>query len=130
MKILKIMIVLLILILSVGAVCAAENSTEDDISTEILQNSQNEVYTTSEASFTNLTDEIESGGTTLDLTKDYAFNNATDNNTGILISKDNFVLNGNGHTIDAKNQSRIFNITGTNITLNNLIFNIKQCYFH
>ena len=33
MKILKIMIVLLILILSVGAVCAAENSTEDDIST-------------------------------------------------------------------------------------------------
>ena len=111
MKILKIMIVLLILIMTVGAVCAAENSTENDISTEILQNSQNEVYTTSEASFTNLTDEIENAGTTLDLTKDYAFNNETDNNTGILISKDNFVLNGNGHTIDAKNQSRIFNVT-------------------
>ena len=121
MKILKIMIVLLILILSVGAVCAAENSTEDDISTEILQNSQNEVYTTSEASFTNLTDEIESGGAVLDLNQDYTFNNETDNNTGILISKDNFILNGNGHTIDGKNQSRIFNITGNNITLNNLI---------
>lgn len=36
MKILKIMIVVLILILSVGSVCAAENSTEDDISTKIL----------------------------------------------------------------------------------------------
>ena len=100
MKILKIMIVLLILIMTVGAVCAAENSTEDDISTEILQNSQNEVYTTSEASFTNLTDEIESGGAVLDLNRDYTFNNETDNNTGILISKDNFILNGNGHTID------------------------------
>ena len=121
MKILKIMIVLLILIMTVGAVCAAENSTEDDISTEILQNSQNEVYTTSEASFTNLTDEIESGGAVLDLNRDYTFNNETDNNTGILISKDNFILNGNGHTIDGKNQSRILNITGNNITLNNLI---------
>ena len=124
MKFLKIMIVLLILIMSVGAVCATENIQNDNISTdsaEILKTSQNEVYATSEASFTNLTDEIENAGTTLDLTKDYAFNNATDNNTGILISKDNFVLNGNGHTIDAKNQSRIFNITGTNITLNNLI---------
>ena len=121
MKILKIMIVLLILILSVGAVCAAENSTEDDISTEILQNSQNEVYTTSEASFTNLTDEIGSGGAVLDLNQDYTFNNETDNNTGILISKDNFVLNGNGFTIDGKNQSRIFNITANNVTLNNLV---------
>ena len=71
MKILKIMIVLLILILSVGAVCAAENSTEDVISTEILQNSQNEVYTTSEASFTDLTDEIENATDTLDLTQFY-----------------------------------------------------------
>ena len=117
MKILKIMIVMLILIMSVGAVCAA-----DDISTDnIIETSQNEVYATGEASFTNLTDEIENTGTSLTLTKDYTFNNATDNNTGILISKDNFILNGNGHTIDGKNQSRLFNITGNNITLNNLI---------
>lgn len=43
MKILKIMILILILILSVGFVCAAENSTEDVISTKILQNSQNDI---------------------------------------------------------------------------------------
>ena len=124
MKILKIMIVLLILILSVGAVCATENSADDNIITdsqEIIQTSQNEAYSTDESSFTKLTEEIESAGTVLDLNQDYTFNNETDNNTGILINKDNFVLNGNGHTIDGKNQSRIFNITANNITLNNLI---------
>ena len=124
MKVLKIMIVLLILILSVGAVSAVENSTDDVISTdsqEILPTSQNEVYATSEASFTNLTDEIENAGTVLDLSQDYTFNNETDNNTGITIAKDNFVLNGNGFTIDGTNQSRIFNITGNNITLNDLV---------
>ena len=123
MKILKIMIVLLILILSVGAVCAAENTTDimSTDSQEILQTSQNEVYATSEASFTNLTDEITNADTFLELTKDYTFNNATDNNTGILISKDNFVLNGNGFTIDGNKQSRIFNITANNVTLSNLI---------
>ena len=80
MKILKIMIVILILIMSVGTVCAT-----DDISTDnqqILENSQNNVYTTSEASFTNLSDEIKNAGTYLELTKDYAFNNESDNYTG------------------------------------------------
>ena len=117
------MIVLLVLILSVGAVCAAENST--DIRSvdcqKILQTSQNGMYTTDEASFNDLADEIENTGMTLDLTKDYAFNNETDNNTGILITKDNFVLNGNGFTIDGNKQSRIFNITANNVTLSNLI---------
>ena len=37
-----------------------------------------------------------------------------------MIQKDNFVLNGNGHTIDAANQSRVFSISGNNVTLKNL----------
>ena len=68
-----------------------------------------------------LADEIENTGTSLDLNQDYAFNNNTDDKNGIVMSRDNFVLNGNGRTIDGKNQSRIFNITANNITLNNLI---------
>ena len=68
-----------------------------------------------------MADEIENTGTSLDLNHDYAFNNNTDDKNGIVISRDNFVLNGNGRTIDGKNQSRIFNITANNITLNNLI---------
>ena len=118
------MIVMLVLILSVGAVCAADDISDEAISDDgqdTLKITQNDIYTTGESSFSNLADEIENASTTLDLTKDYTFNNETDNNKGILITKDNFVLNGNGHTIDAKNQSRIFNITANNVTLTNLI---------
>ena len=130
---------MLILIMSVGAVCAAESITEDaigddskeiletvqedittDDSSDILETAQNDIYTASEDSFTNLTDEINSKDV-VDLSHDYKFNNETDNRSGIVISKDNFVLNGNGHTIDGKNQSRIFNITANNIILSNLI---------
>ena len=139
MKILKILIFMLILIMSVGAVCAAENISDDaigddskkilktvqedittDDSTDILKTTQNDIYTESDDSFTNLTDEI-NGKDVVDLSHDYKFNNETDNKNGIVIGKDNFVLNGNGHTIDGKNQSRIFNITANNVTLSNLI---------
>ena len=139
MKVLKILIVMLILIMSVGAVCAAESITDDamgddskeilepvqeDITTEdssdILETAQNDIYTASDDSFTNLTDEINSKDV-VDLTHDYKFNNETDDKSGIVISKDNFVLNGNGHTIDGNNQSRIFAIGGKNVTLSNLI---------
>ena len=124
MKIMKIMIVMLILIMSVGVVCAADDISDEIISDDgqdTLEITQYDIYTTGESSFSNLADEIENAGTSLDLTKEYTFNNATDNNTGILISKDNFVLNGNGHILDGNNQSRIFNITANNVTLNDLV---------
>ena len=139
MKVLKILIVMLILIMSVEAVCAAESISNDEISddgneiletvqedittddsSDILKTTQNYIYMANDDSFTNLTDEID-GKDVGDLSHDYRFNNETDDSNGILISKDNFVLNGNGHTIDANNQSRIFNITANNVTLSNLI---------
>ena len=124
MLVLIMLIVMLVLIMSVGAVCAADDISDEIISDggqDTLEITQDDIYTTGESSFSNLADEIENAGTTLDLTKDYTFNNATDNNTGILISKDNFVLNGNGFTIDGNKQSRIFNITANNITISNLV---------
>ena len=139
MKVLKILIVMLILIMSVGAVCAAESITDDaicddskeilqtvqedittDDSSDVLETAQNDIYTAGDDSFTNLTDEI-AGNDVVDLTHDYKFNNETDASNGIVIGKDNFVLNGNGRTIDGNNQSRLFTITGNNITLNDLI---------
>ena len=101
MKVLKLMIVVFILIMSVGAVCAAENITDDtigndskeisetvqkDITTNdnILKTTQNDIYTSSDDSFTNLTDEIQSKDT-VDLTHDYKFNNESDDNNGILL---------------------------------------------
>ena len=130
---------MLILIMSVGAVCAAESITDDaicddskeilqtvqedittDDSSDVLGTAQNDIYTAGDDSFTNLTDEI-AGNDVVDLTHDYKFNNETDASNGIVIGKDNFVLNGNGRTIDGNNQSRLFTITGNNITLNDLI---------
>ena len=136
---------MLILIMSVGAVCAAENITEDSVgdgsrdiletvqgdittddSSDILETAQNDIYTASEGSFTNLTDEI-TGKTSYDLTRNYKFNNETDNSKGIVIRNDNFVLNGNGFTIDANNQARAFAVIAKNVTINNLtIINAKM----
>ncbi len=121
--------------MSVGAVSAADLSEglEGDNCLQTDQNDNNikvndnlDVLESSqsndgEGSFTDLSDEIDAAGDSLDLTRDYKFNNDTDNNTGIVISKDNFVLDGKGHTIDGNNLSRIFNITGNNIKLTNLI---------
>ena len=53
----------------------------------------------------------------MNLTTDYSFNSGSDATTGITISKNNFILNGNGHTIDSMNLARLFTITGNNVTL-------------
>ena len=41
---------------------------------------------------------------------------------GIEIYKDNVVINGNNHAIDGGNKTRMFVITGKNITLKNIVF--------
>ena len=138
MRTLKILIIIVVLILSAGSACAAENLTGamDDDSYEILESvednitaddgsniqktAQNDICAAQDDSFTSLSDEID-GKDAVVLTHDYKFSNQTDSKTGILIGRDNFVLNGNGSTIDAKNQSRIFNITADNVTLTNLL---------
>ena len=81
------------------------------------------VYTVADSrnTFKGLEKLITASGEYLSLDDDYVFNNETDNKNGIVIGKDNFVLDGKGHTIDAKNQSRIFAITANNVTLSNLI---------
>ena len=111
---------LMLAVLMVGAVSATDTISEDivsDVDDDHLEITDNDVYTAGESSFSNLTDEIENTGTSLDLNHDYTFNNETDNKNGIVIGKDNFVLNGNGRTIDGKNQSRIFNITAKQTTM-------------
>ena len=60
------------------------------------------------------------------MVRDYKFNNETDKAEGIAIEKVNFVINGNGHTVDADGKSIVFNISSGNITINNLrIINAK-----
>ena len=99
MKVIKILLVLAILFISISAVSA-------------------------EGNFTALQEEIDSSTDSIEITQDYVYDNSTDYelDSGILINKSDFTINGNGNTIDGSNQARIFNITGTNITISNLIF--------
>ena len=75
-----------------------------------------------EGNFTSLKNDIDSNPKSVDLTQDYVYDNNTDDqlSLGIVIDKDDFVVNGNGHTIDGSNQARIFSIIGDNVTLKNL----------
>ena len=75
-----------------------------------------------DGNFTSLQTDIETSIGSIELTQNYVYENSTDSavKNGILINEDNFVVNGNGHTIDGSNQSRIFLINGSNVTLKNL----------
>ncbi|MEE0939732.1 C1 family peptidase [Methanobrevibacter sp.] len=115
---------LILAILMVSAVSANDTvsqdiiSDNDDNSLEITQDRNTETETTK--TFTDLYVDISNATGVLDIQCNYKYNNKTDQNMGISLVMDNFVINGNGHTLDANNQSRIFQIRANNITINNL----------
>ncbi len=77
-----------------------------------------------DGNFTDLQNKVDNSNNNLEITHDYKFDSQSDADLkeGILINKTNYCINGNGHTIDASNQSRIFQVIGENITINNLVF--------
>ena len=75
--------------------------------------------------YSNLQKEVNNTQYELNITQDYVFNNATDSNytNGVpIVNKTNFVINGNGHSIDGNNQARMFSAVFSNVTINNLVF--------
>ena len=110
MKPFRIAFILLFLVMSMGVVSAQDNLT-DTLQTDIL--STEEI-----GSFDELENDIINANNTLEITKDYMNDNYPE---GITIARDNLVINGNNHAIDGNGQS-IFCITGSNITINNLVF--------
>ena len=77
-----------------------------------------------DGNFTSLQTDIVNSGNSIDITQDYTYDEKTDTgiDSGIVVNKTNFVINGNGHTLNGNNQSRIFHIVGDNVTINNLKF--------
>ena len=116
---------LILAVLMVSAVSANDTvsqdiiSDNDDNSLEITQDKIN-TETETTKTFTDLYVDISNATGVLDIQCNYKYNNETDQNIGITLGMDNFVINGNGHTLDANNQSRIFQIMANNITINNL----------
>ena len=75
-----------------------------------------------DGNFTDLQSQIDSSDDSIEITQDYTYDNTSDKNLkdGIVISKDNFTVNGNGHIIDGNGQSRIFSVLSKNVIFNNL----------
>ena len=115
MKLLRITIILLFLVMSMGLVSAQDNLT-DTVQADIPA-------TDEVGSFEELENDITNANSTLEITKDYINDDYPD---GITISRDNLVINGNNRTIDGNGQS-IFLINASNITINNLVF--KNAYY-
>ena len=128
MKFKYILIASLILAILMVSTVNAEDTVSDDIISDNDDNAveitQDEINTETEntKTFADLYYEISNASDVLEIQCDYKYNNETDENTGILLNMDNFVINGNGHTIDGDNQTRIFTILAKNVTINNLTF--------
>ena len=113
-------------------VLTVENSTvsENDIVSKLdtvdedqVSSGESEVLSDESAgTFTELNDLIKENDTIV-LDKNYTFNSTIDTDfiLGINITK-NLIIEGNSHTIDAKNSARIFNIISSNVILNNITF--------
>lgn len=97
LKKIKIFLILLILFISISSVYADGN-------------------------LTSLQDEVDDESSSLIITQDYAFDSQTDGDLkgGVVVNKTNYEIDGNGHTLDGKNQSRLLAVYGSNITISNL----------
>lgn len=123
---------ILFILISISAV-SAENTNSNIISINNndegnvfnINNINNDEILTNEndGSFADLDAKINGNSSTnIILDKNYTYSSTDTIKTGILISKNNTVIDGQGHTIDAKGQTRIFNITGTTVILKNINF--------
>lgn len=115
------MITVILLTLSVSF--AADNNTDD---VTLSKNNDSDYAGSSsaskvnDASFTKLSKEINTSSKKLVLNKNYNYS-SSDRSDGIVIKKNNLVIDGKGHTIDANGKSRIFDIYGTNVVLQNMV---------
>ena len=103
---------------------ATLSSVSAEDSNQTLISANENVLNANPGDFSTLTDEISNPQTkSLNLTKDYQYDGQKDSQyrDGITISTDNFIIDGQGHTIDANKQARIFKIQSKNVTIKNLI---------
>ena len=137
MSLWKISVIFLLLILTIGAVSASDEISEDimagsnddsikiangdiDDKQEITQEDK-----TGDAShnYTELAEDIASSSGTFDIRYNYTFDENDEPNRVTLREKDDFVINGNHFTLNGNNKTASLIIIGSaNVTINNLIF--------
>jgi len=109
--------IILILCLSVSF---AADDTGDVTSSDNSPLKTTDITGSNDNSFTSLTSKINSSRNTLSLDKNYKFT-SKDSSEGIVFKKDDIVIDGKGHTINANGKARIFDIYGKNVVLKNMV---------
>ncbi len=111
-----------LILISITAVCANDNSTFDEITTADDSQEDIPILSSGEGNFTELSELINGDNNVISLDKDYKYSSGdTVTSSGITINKP-ITVNGNGHTIDASNFGRIFSISSSNVIINNITF--------
>ena len=120
-KVALIILIILCLGMLVSTVAASEvNETfenQKDSVGDVL--SLNETSIRDDADFTTLAKDINNGGESVKLTRNYTMK---EGETHVVISKSNILIDGQGHTLDADNRGNIFGVSGTNIIFKNITF--------
>ena len=114
----------LFILISLTCVSAADNNQTDVVGEESDAVTGILTDDTIVGNFTTLNDDMSHAETEIKLDKDYTYNSASDGSyrSGIVIDKDNFVVDGQGHIINGGNQARIFHVQANNVTLKNITF--------
>ena len=108
---------ILFILASVSFASAADNQTDimtADSTDEVLE-------APDDGSFAALKGEIESNPQNYKLTRNYTHSD-NDGLEIIKIENENYVLDGDGHSIDANSSVKFFDITAQNVTIKNIIF--------
>ena len=125
------LVFLILIIMSVGMVSAAENvSMDSDVNNDVdlaINQESTDVEIIGEdgetASFTDLQRDLSNQQGVVSLNKNYKYDPSKDSDNlknGIIIS--NVTINGNGCTIDGNHLARIFDVQGGSVILNNIKF--------
>ena len=119
---------ILIVLISISAVNAAEDSTEilsssDDLDGVLaIENDENEILSATDiGTFQALSTKVNSGETEVVLENNYTYDDYN-SGYGVSINNANTVIDGNGFTIDGNGQSRMFQISVEGVTLKNIRF--------
>ena len=126
--------IVLLSLLTLSVVSASDNTTDViglEESTYVIsigetqvlgQIEDNNLMETDGGTFTDLQTKIDNANasSTITLENNYTYDDGF-NKDGILISKE-IIIEGNGYTIDGKEVSRIFNVTGDGVVFKNIIF--------
>ena len=113
----------------IDSLVADENSLGAEDNSDLISTDEISIYADGEdntsdiGTFNELNSAISRAGSTLTLEKDYNFTSSS--TSGIEINK-YFTINGNGHYIDSQGLSRVFNIKGKTLFLNNIVFISSQ----